>query len=197
MALLFLIERLTISSISWIIHTKTAELLMNVRYGNLSDATMLSELGAKTFYDAFARDNTPENIRLYIRRSFSKEIQLNELSRPEIVFLIAELEDRPVGYAKLNLNSKDESARGTKVMEIERIYASQEFIGRGVGKELMKACINEARQRGCDSIWLGVWEMNQRAIDFYAKWGFKEVGTHIFMLGNDPQKDFVMELKLG
>lgn len=170
---------------------------MKIRYGNLSDATMLSELGAKTFYDTFARDNTPENISLYIKKSFSRDIQLNEISRPDIIFLVAELEDEPVGYAKLKMNSSDEAVRGRKVIEIERIYASQEYIGKGVGKELMKACINEARQRGCDSVWLGVWEKNQRAIDFYKKWGFREVGTHLFSVGNDPQNDFVLELELA
>ena len=167
---------------------------MNVRYGNLNDAMLLSRLGAKTFHDAFAKDNTPENISLYIEKSFSEEIQLNELSRPDIVFLIAELEDEPVGYAKLKMNSHDEAVKGTKVVEVERIYALQEYIGQGVGKELMKACINEARQKGCDSLWLGVWEKNRRAIEFYAKWGFQKVGTHIFMLGDEPQRDFVMEL---
>ena len=72
---------------------------MKIRYGNISDATMLSELGAKTFYDTFAKDNTPENIDAYLKKSFSPEIQFNELSRPDIIFLIAEFEDVPVGYA--------------------------------------------------------------------------------------------------
>jgi len=169
---------------------------MNIRYGNTGDAAMLSELGAKTFYDTYAKDNTPENIRLYITNSFSTEIQFNELSQARSLFLIAELEDKPVGYAKLRMNSRDEAVRGTKVVEIERIYAVQEHIGRGVGKELMQACINEARQRGCDSIWLGVWKKNPRAISFYKKWGFEEVGTHTFMLGEDPQEDFILELKI-
>ena len=170
---------------------------MNIRYGTIDDAKMLSELGAKTFYDTFAKDNTPENISLYMKKSFSTEIQLNELSRPDIIFLIAELEDEPVGYAKLKMNSDNESVKGTKVVEIERVYASQAYIGKGVGNELMKACINEARQRGCDSVWLGVWEKNPRAVDFYRKWGFKEVSTHIFILGEDPQRDFIMELTLS
>jgi ribosomal protein S18 acetylase RimI-like enzyme len=60
----------------------------------------------------------------------------------------------------------------------------------------MNASINEAKERGYDSIWLGVWEKNQRAIDFYRRWGFEEVGTHTFKLGTDPQNDFVMELGL-
>ena len=169
---------------------------MNIRYGNPDDATMLSELGAKTFYDTFAKDNTPENIDLYIKESFSPEIQFNELSEPDVIFLIAESEGIPIGYTQLIMNSKDESINGTRPLEIRRIYASQEYLGKGVGKELMKATISEARQLGCDCVWLGVWEKNQRAIDFYKKWGFREVGTHLFSVGDDPQNDLVMELEL-
>ena len=169
---------------------------MKVRYGNTDDATMLSELGAKTFYDTFAKDNTQENIDAYIKGSFSSKIQLSELSEPDVIFLIAESESIAIGYAQLIMNSKDEAIKGTRPLEIRRIYASQEYLGKGVGKELMKATIREARQRGCDCVWLGVWEKNQRAIDFYRKWGFREVGTHLFSVGDDPQNDFVMELEL-
>lgn len=169
---------------------------MKVRYGTIVDATILSELGAKTFYDTYASDNTPENIDAYIRKSFSTEIQIAELSDPNIIFLIAELENEPVGYVKLKLDSKDESITGTKVIEIERIYSLQQYIGKGIGKALMQAAIDEAKQKACDSIWLGVWEKNPRAINFYKKWGFREVGSHIFTVGNDPQRDLILELQI-
>lgn len=170
---------------------------MNIRYGTTADATMLSELGAKTFYDTFAKDNTPENIDTYLKRSFSPELQFDELSSPDNIFLIVESEEVPIGYAQLILNSKDDAIQRARPLEIRRIYALQEYLGKGVGKELMRATINEARQRGCDSVWLGVWEKNQRAIDFYKKWGFREVGTHLFSVGDDPQNDFIMELGLN
>ena len=170
---------------------------MNLRYGNLGDAKMLSELGARTFYDAFAKDNTPENIALYLEKSFSPEIQWNELSAPDNIFLIAETESQPIGYAQLIIDSKDERLQEIKTLEIRRIYAIKEFIGKGVGRALIQATIQEAKQRGCASIWLGVWEKNPRAISFYKNWGFREVGTHIFHLGNDPQRDFILELPLG
>jgi len=169
---------------------------MNIRYGTSKDARMLSELGAKTFYDTFAKDNTPENMAAHLTNSFSPEIQFAELSDPNNIFLIAESEGHPIGYAQLILQSKDDSLAGTNPLEILRIYASQEYIGKGVGKELMQAAISEAQQRGCDSIWLGVWEKNLRAIEFYKKWGFKTVGAHTFTVGEDPQKDFIMELVL-
>ena len=170
--------------------------LVYIRYGTPADAEMLSELGAKTFYDTFANDNTPENIDAYLKASFSPEIQFDELSAFDNIFLIAESESTPIGYAQLIMDSKEESLKGTTSLEIRRIYSSQEYIGKGVGKELMSASIQEAKQRGCDSIWLGVWEKNPRAISFYKQWGFKEVGTHIFHVGDDPQRDVIMELPL-
>ena len=169
---------------------------MNIRYGNTNDAKMLSELGAKTFYDTFAKDNTPENMAAYLKKSFSPEIQHAELSNPNNIFLIAEYESHAVGYAQLILDSKEEILIGSKPLEIRQIYALQEYIGKGVGRALMQAVIEEAKQRGCDCVWLGVWEKNPRAIEFYKKWGFKEVGSHIFTVGNDPQRDYVMELAL-
>ena len=169
---------------------------MNIRYGTTKDAGMLAVLGAKTFYDTFAKENTPENMEAYLKRSFSPEIQFSELTQSDVIFLIAESENTSIGYAQLILNSKDETLLGTKPMEVRRIYASQEYIGRGVGKELMKAAFREARLRNCDCIWLGVWEKNQRAIEFYEKWGFRKVGTHIFSVGDDSQNDYVMELQL-
>lgn len=169
---------------------------MNIRYGTTDDAQMLSEFGARTFYDTFSKDNTPENMDAYLNESFSPEIQFSELSMPNVIFLIAESERIPIGYTQLLIDSRDESIKGTKPLEIRRIYADQEYLGQGVGKELMQATIAEARQRGCDSLWLGVWEKNRRAIDFYEKWGFREVGAHIFSVGDDPQNDLVMELEL-
>ena len=168
-----------------------------IRYGTTDDAAILSEFAAKAFYHTFANDNTPENMAAYLKASFSPEIQFHELSASENIFLIAETESRPIGYAQLVMDSKEESLQGTRSLEIRRIYASPEHIGQGVGKELMISSIQEARQRGCDSIWLGVWEKNLRAIRFYKKWGFKEVGTHIFYVGDDPQRDFIMELALA
>ena len=169
---------------------------MNIRHGTTADAKLLSELGAKTFYDTFAKDNTPENMAAHLKKSFSPEIQFAELSNPDHIFLIAEEGSQSIGYAQLIMNSREESLKGNKFLEIRRIYASPEYIGKGVGKALMQASVQEARQRDCDSVWLGVWEKNPRAIEFYKKWGFKEVGTHTFTVGDDPQRDFIMELLL-
>lgn len=66
------------------------------------------------------------------------------------------------------------------------------WIGNGVGARMMQACLQEAEHMDCDVVWLDVWEQNARAIAFYRKWGFVEVGTQVFQLGDDPQRDLLM-----
>jgi ribosomal protein S18 acetylase RimI-like enzyme len=167
---------------------------INLRYANRSDAEMLTEIGIKTFSDTFLKDNNPEDMDIYLKKAFSVELHLKELVDPNIVFLIAEIDGKPAGYAKLKAYSKIDGLIETDSMEIERIYSLKEYIGKGIGKALMEASIKEAKEKGFSSIWLGVWERNTRAIAFYEKWGFKIIGSHIFMLGKDPQNDFIMLL---
>lgn len=169
---------------------------VNIRYANENDSSMLAELGRKTFYDTFIEHNTAEDMAMYLSEHYSAEIQMSEIKDPNTIFLIAEINGMPVGYVKLKGQSKGVGVSGTIPMEMQRIYSVQEYIGKGVGPELMKESIKEAKERGFDCLWLGVWEENERAIKFYEKWGFKKVGNYIFILGEDIQKDFTMELSL-
>ena len=44
------------------------------------DAGLLAELGARTFYESFAADNTPENMAAYLAESFGPDKQAAELA---------------------------------------------------------------------------------------------------------------------
>jgi len=180
-----------------ILAVKEKLIAMNIRYANENDASLLAGLGRQTFYDSFIEFNTKENMGKYLSEHYSEEIQMSEIQDPNTVFLIAEQDGVPVGYAKLKGQSKGDGVAGTNPMELQRIYSIQEYIGRGVGPALMKESIREARERGFDCLWLGVWERNERDIKFYEKWGLKKVGSYIFILGEDVQKDFTMELSLA
>jgi len=153
-------------------------------------------LGRKTFYDSFIDGNTEEDIALYLTEHYSSEIQSSEIADTNTIILIAEINEIAVGYTKLKAQSSNEGVTATNPIELQRIYSIKEYIGKGVGAELMKASISEAKEKGFNSIWLGVWEKNERAIKFYERWGFKKVGEKNFTLGNDTQNDFTMELRL-
>ena len=76
--------------------------------------------------------------------------------------------------------------------EIQRLYVARDCHGKGIAHDLMNACVDEMKTHRSDVVWLGVWERNPRAIAFYKKFGFLEVGVHVFPLGNDLQRDLVM-----
>ena len=170
---------------------KTPEI--NIRFATAADPALLAELGAQTFSDTFAAQNTAENMAAYLAASFSVQKQAAELVHPNSLFLIAETAGEAVGYARLKEDAPPSVISGSHPIEIGRFYSRKERVGRGVGPALMQACLLEAQHRGCDTIWLDVWEENPRAIAFYRKWGFVEAGTQIFPLGEDLQHDLLMQ----
>lgn len=168
-----------------------------IRPATSTDAALLAELGARTFYDTFAPDNNPEDVDAYIAAAFGPAQQAAELADPRSSFLIAEIEAIAVGYAQLKSGDTPPCVKGLHPVELVRLYAAKEWIGRRVGEALMRACITEAEQKGYRTMWLGVWERNERAQKFYHKWGFQVAGEHIFQLGTDPQTDWIMERALA
>jgi ribosomal protein S18 acetylase RimI-like enzyme len=167
-----------------------------IRRGTVADAALLSELAARTFAETFAADNTPEDLATYIATSFNVARVTAELKDPASIFLIAEVDGSAAGYARLHDGKAAQGVEGAKPIELVRLYVSREWLGRGIGEQLMRACLDEARQAGHETIWLGVWERNARALAFYRKWNFRTVGEHMFQLGADRQRDLVMERTL-
>jgi ribosomal protein S18 acetylase RimI-like enzyme len=118
------------------------------------------------------------------------------MANPMAIFLIAEIDSKPAGYAKLLADNTESGVTAEKPIELCRLYSQQVFWGKGVGAALMEKCFAVAVERGHDVIWLGVWEFNPRAQAFYRKYGFHEVGKHVFQLGSDPQTDLLMQKEL-
>jgi GNAT superfamily N-acetyltransferase len=169
---------------------------VTIRRGTSADAGLLAELGARTFEQTFAADNTSEDMASYLALHFSVAQQSTELAHPASTFLIAEVDGQAAGYAKLHAGEPPKEIEGAKPIELVRLYVSQEWLGRGVGEALMRTCLDEARSIGHEALWLGVWERNARAQAFYRKWDFRAVGEHMFQLGADMQRDILMERAL-
>ena len=164
-----------------------------VRRATIDDAGLLADLGARTFYDTFAADNTPEDMAAYLSASFSPSLQAKEIADPDTVLLVAEIDGIAAGYAKLQLTAPPPCVTGHNPVELSRLYVSSALIGSGVGAAIMEACMSEANRAGSETMWLGVWEKNERAQAFYKRWGFQVVGEHVFLLGSDAQRDLIMQ----
>lgn len=168
----------------------------SIRRATEADAAFLAQLGARTFADSFASQNTPEDMATYLAQSFGPELQRAELADPLNTFLIIESEGVAIGYAHLRAGEPPVCVSGPKPIELSRLYVSSAFQGGGVGARLMEACLTEARRAGYQTMWLGVWKQNVRAQAFYQRWNFSVVGEHVFQLGADQQMDWLMERSL-
>jgi len=164
---------------------------ITIRIATASDAELIADLSRETFYDAFIADNTKDDMEKFMNEQFTKESLMEEVGATGNIFLLAYSNDEVAGYARLRENEFEKDK-----IEIARIYNKTSAIGKGIGKSLMLACIEKARQLNKKIIWLGVWKKNQRAIDFYKKFGFEKYDEHDFVLGDDVQKDWLMKKQL-
>jgi ribosomal protein S18 acetylase RimI-like enzyme len=163
-----------------------------VRRATAADAPELSQLGATTFRETFEAENTAEDMAGYLAEAFTPERQKAEIRDPSNVMLVAAEGRRLIGYAQLASGPAPRAVRAPSPIELKRFYVSRAWQGRGVAQLLMTSVLQAARAREAETLWLGVWERNPRAIAFYRKYGFERVGEHTFMLGNDAQTDWVL-----
>ena len=86
--------------------------------------------------------------------------------------LIADVGGRIAGYLFYGCSSplilKEDICR------IFDLYVKPEFRGRGIGKRLLEAAINEIKSRGIKTIRIDVISSNERAINLYRKFGFED-----------------------
>ena len=177
--------------------TSHASDAVRIRIARESDAALLAELAERTFREAFGDDNTPADMDLHCARNYGVEIQRRELADPRVTYLIAEVAGNAAAFALVREGSDTPACvTGPAPVEILRFYVDRRWHGRGVAQALMAACDGEARRRGARTIWLGVFERNQKARRFYEKVGFRDVGAKTFTVGTDVQSDRVVARSL-
>lgn len=167
------------------------------RRGVPADASRLADFGRRTFVETYGAHNTPEDLAAYLAATYGDRQQLRELEDDDSEHVIAEQGGDVVGFALLREGAPPDGVDGAHAIEIRRFYLAQVLHGSGVAAQLMSATVDAALRRGADTLWLGVWEENPRAIRFYQKQGFTTVGRLIFPLGSDGQTDLVMARSLS
>jgi ribosomal protein S18 acetylase RimI-like enzyme len=169
---------------------------IKIKRVTLNNIRLLQEIGRKTFYETFSQGNDEENMKQYLEEGFSEAKLTAELSNEHSEFYFASLDDKIIGYLKLNFGNSQTELQDSSSLEIERIYVLSEYHGKKAGQVLYEKAIQVAEEKNVNYAWLGVWEENPRAIRFYQKNGFIEFDKHIFKLGDDEQTDIMMKKKL-
>lgn len=169
---------------------------IEIKKVTINDIDQLQKIGKNTFFETFSAANTEENMKRYLDEEFSVVKLTDELNDQYAEFYFAILDNKIIGYLKLNFGQSQTELKDDKAIEIERIYVLKEFHGKKVGQLLYDKAIQISRQKNADYVWLGVWEKNPRAINFYKKNNFVEFDKHLFKLGDDEQTDIMMKLIL-
>lgn len=156
------------------------------------DVLMLQKLAKKTFYDTFSYENSEEDMKEYLETAYDFDVLKSEIECETSDYYFYLDGNDAVGFVKVNWADSQTEPDYPEALEIQRIYSLKEYHGHGIGAALMEHAISVARELKRPMMWLGVEEQNKRAYRFYTKYGFKKVGTHVFMLGEDEQHDSVL-----
>ena len=165
---------------------------ITIRRARPADASVLADFAASTFREAYATQNRPDDMALYVSTVYGPSQQEAELANPEMTTLLAQVDGQLAGYAQLRSSAVPDCVMGVTPLELWRFYIAAPWQGRGIAQTLMKNVETEARAHEADTLWLGVWERNERAQAFYRKCGFADVGSQVFVLGTDAQTDRIM-----
>lgn len=169
---------------------------IQISRATLEQSDLLAKLGAETFQESFRAANRAEDMAAHLHRTYAPAIVAEHLADPKCTYFIAHKNELPAGFAKLRTHYRPDCISEKNIVELHQIYVLRAFHGQKVGAALMRACLDAATRKGYDFLWLGVWENNIRAREFYQKWGFEEVGSHAFVLGADFQTDLILKLSL-
>jgi ribosomal protein S18 acetylase RimI-like enzyme len=170
--------------------------MIEIKRAHLEDLTTIQNISTTSFTETFSAINTPENMEKYLQENFNTTQITAEISNPDSIFYVAVWNNEPVGYLKINLGNAQTETLNDQTLEIQRIYVVKAFHGKKIGQSLLDQAIKMAQEYYVDYIWLGVWEENYNAIQFYAKNGFVTFDKHIFVLGNEQQTDLLMKLPI-
>lgn len=174
----------------------TTDTSLVIRRGVEADAELLSAFARAQFVITFAAQNNPDDLAMFLDTAYTPALQRAELLEPHRQYWLLEMDGVLAGYVLLNDHAPKAEVAAEHPVELQRFYIDHAWHGRGLAQTLMSHAVEQARAFGGDALWLGVWEENPKAIRFYEKQGFVDVGSHVFVVGTDPQRDRIMRRAL-
>lgn len=163
--------------------------IKKVGTNDLKDLQAISRL---TFTQTFGADNSEADLNKYLDKAYAEDNLIKELQNPNSEFYFILVDDEVAGYLKVNEFEAQTEAIDQNALEIERIYLDNRFQHQGLGLALIQLAEKIAHDKNKKKLWLGVWEKNYNAQEFYKKDGFKRFSQHTFIVGDDKQTDYIL-----
>ena len=165
--------------------------MIHFREAKKEDAEELAHFAARTFWEAFRHQNTEPDMLAHQEIMYGPHIQLKEIQDQNIHTIVGIENNQIMAYSQ---SRKNPCELDPHAFEIWRFYVDGSQIGKGLAHQLMEESLRKLTDLKAETIWLGVWEKNPRAIRFYQKFGFQAFSSHTYMVGDDAQTDTLMAL---
>lgn len=165
-----------------------------IREAGEGDAAALGLIGAATFLETFAGILDGAAILGHCAAQHSAAAYRTYLASGARAWLAeAQPGGAPIGFALVA--APDLAVAEAGDIELKRIYSLSRFHGSGLGAALMKRVV--AAAEGHRRLLLGVYARNERALAFYRKQGFADIGTRRFDVGGKLYDDLVLARPLA
>ncbi|GAA4278058.1 GNAT family N-acetyltransferase [Aquimarina mytili] len=171
--------------------------MIEIKTAKEANTEILALLGTITYVESHGHfiDNKMD-LDEYIKDAFSVSKTRIDMNNQKNVFYIIYIDELPVGYAKLVLNSGHKNMTSKKSCKLERIYILQHFIPLKIGQQFLTFLEEIVSNQQLDMMWLSVYKENKRAIRFYQRNEYKEVGKSTFLVNGIGYENIVFEKKL-
>lgn len=166
---------------------------MRYRDGRPEDADDLSRFARDTFVGTFGHLYPPADLEAFLVDRYEPGTFRKQLQDPARWVRLALDGTDMVGYAMVGPLTLPVDGPG---LELARLYVAERVRGAGVAARLMADVIDHARRQRAPALYLSVYEDNERAMRFYRRYGFEEVGEHAFMVGSVRDRDLIWRLDL-
>ena len=171
--------------------------MITIRNATINDAEVLALLGRTTYVESHGQYIANKtDLFNYNNSFFSVEKLKEDLKDKNNLFSLIYYNMLPVGYIKLVKNSSNKNIKSTNVCKLERLYILNDFVGKKIGSKAMEHIIEKITELKFEELWLAVYYKNNKAINFYKKYGFVNVGNIIFKVENSDFDNYVLSKKL-
>jgi len=173
-----------------------ASLEPTFRNATRDDALCISVLAAHVFVHTYATFGIREAIAREVTEELSTSAMAALLANPDVRFIVAEVANHLVGFVQLKLHAENTAVASHNAVEVVRLYVLERFASSGVGTGLLAKAEALAAAHGGQHTWLTTWVGNTRALAFYLRRGYTELGptTYIFQGEHIENRLFVKAL---
>lgn len=170
---------------------------LNIRNALVGDALAMSKFAAERFTDTFGFVYDPQDLQHHLATKYTQEVFANYINDHAMLNILALNEDDEItGFAQAGDMALPLDGAIKQSTELYRFYVSNEAKGTGLAKKLYQRVLEYAIARQSKVLYLGVWSQNARAIAFYKRLGFEEIGKYLYQVGKTFDDERIMRLEL-